>query len=220
MSDPNPMLSWTRRIAIGGTIIIGAVLVLVLNLPGVRERVTAPATISGAASIGGPFTLVDQHGNTVTEDVLKGHYSLIYFGFTYCPDVCPLTLATMTQALEIAGPVAETAVPVFISIDPERDTPEIMAKYVANFHPRFIALTGSVEQAQAAAKAYRVYFKKAPVKDANGVPSNPEAGGDYTMDHSGYVFMTDPNGQYITHFGSDLTSQQIAAQLRNAISPP
>ena len=115
----------------------------------------------------------------------------------------------MTQALNMAGPVADDVVPLFITVDPERDTVAVMAEYVANFHPRFLALTGTLDQVRTATSAYRVYFKKAKV----------EAPDEYMMDHSGFVYLMDRTGAYMTHFKPDVTPEQMAARLRTDLDP-
>jgi protein SCO1/2 len=182
---------------------------LAFYLPGLREQKPEVRAVSGAAAIGGAFSLLDQTGKTVTAESLKGKYSLVYFGFTHCPDICPLSLSVITQALDIAGPLAEDVTPVFITVDAERDTVTAMADYIANFHPRFLGLTGTPEQTKTAADAYRVYFKKA----------NEEAGGGYMMDHSGFVYLMNREGVYVTHFKPDVTPEQMAARLRQEFSP-
>ena len=144
---------------------IGAAAVLALAVAGgAAWFVLAPATRSmagGEALVGGPFTLTDQHGAEVTEQDFAGRYMLIYFGYTYCPDFCPLSLANMTQALDLLPPEqAEQVVPIFITVDPERDTVEQLAEYAPLFHPRLVALTGSPEAIKAAAQAYRVYYSQ------------------------------------------------------------
>ncbi len=155
----------------------------------------------GRPSIGGPFTLTDQNGRTVTSDSLKGKPTLIYFGFTYCPDVCPTSLLLMETALEKLGPDAASKVNlVFITIDPERDTPALLKGYVTNFGPTFIGLTGTPEQVAAVARAYRVYYQKVPGKD----------GGPYLMDHSSIVYLLDRNGRFVTHFTHDAKAEAIA----------
>lgn len=202
-----------KRIAVAAAILAASLLVLVLYLPDFgRPQTTSMA--SGTVAIGGPFTLVDTKGNTVTDASLKGRYSLIFFGFTHCPDICPLVLQTMTQALEAAGTAADDVQPVFITVDPERDTPDIMAGYVANFDPRFMALTGTPDQIRGATKSYRVYAAKTPIKDAAGNDS-----GDYTMSHTGYIYLMDRAGKYVAHFSADAKSEEIAARLRHPGAP-
>ncbi|PKQ02243.1 MAG: SCO family protein, partial [Alphaproteobacteria bacterium HGW-Alphaproteobacteria-12] len=140
-----------------------------------------PGTVSssGKAQVGGPFTLVNDAGETVTDETFRGRYMLIYFGFTFCPDVCPTELGIMSAALDQLGDEAEKVQPLFVTIDPERDTPEVMARYVTLFHPRLTGLTGTPEQIAHIAKAYHVFYRKA----------EDETSTDYTMDHSSIVFL-------------------------------
>jgi protein SCO1/2 len=201
-----------KRAIIGLCVACGTLLILGLYLPALRQRLLPPqetSRTSGTPLIGGAFRLIDAKGRPVTEALLQGHYSLLYFGFTHCPDVCPLALATITDALKIAGPAAETVLPVFITIDPERDTPQIVGDYVANFHPRFVALTGTAEDIRAVTAAYRVYFAKA----AGGTPD------DYTMGHSDFIYLMGPDGRYVTHFRAEDTALDIANRLRREAMP-
>jgi protein SCO1/2 len=191
-------------------IAIATVAFLAFYLPGIRsERTSEVNTVSGAVAIGGAFAMVDQAGRPVTSETLKGKHLLVYFGFTHCPDICPFSLQTMTQAMEILGPIGEGVTPVFFTVDAERDTPPVMADYVANFHPRFVALTGTVEQVRAAADAYRVYFQKA----------KEEVPGEYMMEHSGFIYFMDRAGAYVTHFRADTTAEQMAARVRQELGP-
>lgn len=165
-------------------------------------------TSSGTALIGGPFELVDHKGQVQTDGDFRGRYMLIYFGYTFCPDVCPTALLSMTQALDLlagdnAG-AAEKIAPLFITIDPERDSVETLASYAPNFHEGLVALTGSAEQVAAAAKAYRVFYSK----------HEDGSGGDYLMDHSSYVYLMGPDGDYLSHFSHAAQADEIAAGLR------
>ncbi len=157
--------------------------------------------------IGGAFELVDQNGRPFTEKDLKGKYSLIYFGYTYCPDVCPTELQTMTQALEMLGPLAKKIRPVMISVDPERDTPEVLKEYLTNFYPGFVGLTGTPEQVRKAGQAYRVFYRKTDEKSAS----------DYLMDHSSIVYLMDPEGRYLKHFAYGTPPEKMAEGIRKAI---
>ena len=201
-------MSLGKRILIGLVLFCGTCLILALYLPGFRPQ--PQATYTGVAAVGGPFTLEDTKGNTVTEAVLKGHYSLVYFGYTYCPDICPLALTNITQALQIVGPMGDDVLPLFITIDPERDTKEVLAEYIGHFHPRMVALTGTPEQIKAAEQAYRVFAEKAP-------GSADKA--SYSMDHTGYVYLMDRNGHYVAHFQKDATPKNIADRLRRELDP-
>ena len=158
---------------------------------------------SGIASIGGPFTLTDHTGQRRTEKDFEGKLTLIYFGYTYCPDVCPTALHV---AVENLGDKAQGINPVFITIDPERDTVSHLNDYVKNFHKDMIGLTGSAEEIKKAAKVYRVYFRKAETAE--------NAGKDYLMDHSSVVYLMDRQGRYITHFTHQSQSTDIEAALR------
>jgi cytochrome oxidase Cu insertion factor (SCO1/SenC/PrrC family) len=161
---------------------------------------------SGIAAIGGPFTLIDHNGEERTDQDFRGRMMLIYFGFTYCPDVCPTALQIMSVAMDHLGKDAEAVQPILITIDPARDTPPVLKEYLANFGDRFVGLTGSEEQIGAAARAYRVYYAKA------GQPAADEK--DYMMDHSSIVFLMGRDGRYISHFTHNSYSEEIAETVR------
>ncbi|MBL6929845.1 MAG: SCO family protein [Rhodospirillales bacterium] len=160
---------------------------------------------NNVADIGGPFTLVDHTGKTVTNADFHGNLSLVYFGYTYCPDVCPTALSGIAESLETLADGADQITPIFITIDPERDTPEAMADYVEVFHPRLVGLSGSVDQVTAAARAYRVFFAKVQEKD-----SDPE---DYLMDHSAYTYLMDRQGKFLMHFPHGADPVQMAQDI-------
>lgn len=145
---------------------------------------------SGKALIGGPFTLTDQNGKQVTDKDFRGRYMLVFFGFTACPDICPAGLQLIAATLAKVGAKADKIAPIFVSVDPERDTPEKLAGYVKNFDDRMIGLTGTPEQVANVAKAYRVFYEKT----AN------EAGAGYGMNHTSIIYLMGPDGEYITHF--------------------
>lgn len=179
-------------------------LVALLALPGARERLLPSATSVGQALVGGPFTLTDQTGRRVTDADFRGKHMLIMFGFTYCPDVCPSGLQVISAALEQLGPKAEKVVPVFISVDHERDTPEQLKMYLESFHPRMVGLTGSADDIAAAAKAYRVYFKKV---------ADEKSTAGFTYDHSALIYLMGPDGKYVTHFSHATGPDAIAERL-------
>lgn len=170
--------------------------------------VYSPQQNIGTASVGGPFTLTTHEGKRVTEKDFQGRYMLVAFGYTYCPDICPSELQTITLALDALGPKADAIVPVFISVDPERDTVAQMASYVKNFSPRIVGLTGTPEEVKAAAMAYRAAYRKDP--SANGA--------DYAMSHTTFMYVMNPNGTYVTHFNYGTLSDDMAAKLKKILS--
>lgn len=169
-------------------------------------------TIGGPiqGQIGGPFSLVDHHGTPVTDADYHGHFMYIYFGYTYCPDVCPTSAVMMGQTMDQLGEDGKKVVPIIITIDPERDSPAVMKEYVVNFHPRMIGLTGTPEQVGVALKAYRVYAEKV-LEQGWGVD-------EYFVYHSDVIYFMGPDGEYLDHFGSGATPKVMAARLRKHIS--
>jgi protein SCO1/2 len=160
---------------------------------------------SGQALIGGPFELVGKDGKTVTDKDFRGRYMLVFFGFTHCPDICPAELQVMSAALDDLGDKADQVVPVFITVDPERDTPELVTAYVENFGPNFVGLTGSLEAVDKAAKAYRVTYQKFQEEGA---------GDNYSVDHSALVYLMGPDGKFVTHFPYGTSPEKMADTLR------
>ena len=158
---------------------------------------------STSVAIGGPFKLTDQNGKQITDRDLKGHPSLVFFGFTHCPEVCPTTLFDISEVLNKLGPDAAKVNAVFITVDPERDTPPVLKDYLASFNPRLIGVGGDAEELAKVAKEYRVYYKKVPTKD-----------GDYTMDHTAIVYLMDKNGQFVAPFSLKRKPEEAAAELR------
>ncbi len=149
--------------------------------------------------VGGPFALVDHNGRPRTDADFRGKLLLIYFGFTYCPDVCPTDLQSMATAVDQLGPVGEAVQPLFVTLDPERDTPEHLAEYVPSFHPRLIGLTGSEVAIRQAADAYKVFYAKVP-------GSHPP---DYSIDHSSFIYLADANGRYLGFFPPGTTADRL-----------
>jgi protein SCO1 len=162
-------------------------------------------TISGKALIGGPFTLVGKDGKPVTDQAFRGKYMLVFFGFTHCPDICPAELQVIAASLDELGPKANEIIPIFITLDPERDTPQIVSDYVMNFGPRFVGLSGSPEAIAEAAKAYRVSYAKFQEDPAKS---------DYSIDHSALVYLMGKDGEYVTHFAYGTPAAKIAETLR------
>ncbi|MDG1287366.1 MAG: SCO family protein [Rickettsiales bacterium] len=155
--------------------------------------------------IGGEFSLTSHIGKQVTNDSFKGKPRLVYFGFTYCPDICPMGLSTMQAALEeLRGDAPEG---IFITVDPERDTQKQLALYIQNF-PNILGLTGTPEQIKAAAKTYRIYYKKI---------ENKESPKDYTMDHASLIYLMDGEGKYLAHFPHTASPQELVARIKQAL---
>lgn len=163
------------------------------------------------APVGGPFELLDHTGTPRSDRDFRGRLMLIYFGFTYCPDICPTDLMAIGQALDQLGPDADAVQPVFITLDPERDTAEHLAEYVPVFHPRLLGLTGSLDAIGTVAEAYRVYFAKIPVgKD----------GGDYTIDHTSFIYLMDRDGKYLGFFPPGTSAERMVEIIRPRLAPP
>ncbi len=167
---------------------------------------SAPVRTTGTPDVGGPFTLVNQDGETVTQADFEGQYTLIYFGFTSCPDVCPTALQVMAAALDEMGESGDNITPVFITVDPERDDVETVRSYVKHFGPRFVGLTGTPEQIAQVTDAYKVYYRK--VED-------PNSAAPYTMDHSSVVYLMGPDGQFLANFTHATSPERMAAILEN-----
>ena len=169
----------------------------------------APSQLSvGKALVGGPFSLTDQTGKRVTDADYRGCHMLILFGFTYCPDICPSGLQVMSAALDQIGAKADKVQPILISVDHERDNPAQLAQYVKSFHPRLVGLSGTAEEIAAAARAYRVYYKKV-------VDAKSSAG--FTYDHSALIYLMGPDGSYVTHFSHQAGPDAIAERLRKLL---
>lgn len=186
-----------------------ALLVVVALAVGSRMAVWNNSDHGGSGhAIGGPFTLVDGTGRTVSDTDFRGKWMLIYFGYTFCPDVCPTSLSLLTEALDKV-PAAQQAqiVPVFVTVDPSRDTPQVMKDYVAAFRPDMVGLTGSQEQVAAMMKSYKVYAARAKGDD----PVN------YTVDHSSILYLVGPDGRFVAHFAHGTSSADIAAALMKYI---
>ena len=181
--------------AFAASLVVG--LVLMLWLLGGLRHVAAPA------AIGGPFQLTDQTGQTVTEKNMQGRPSLIFFGFTHCPDVCPTTLFEISEVLRVMGKDADRVNAYYISVDPERDTLAAMKDYLSSFDPRLKGLTGSPEQVAKVLSEYRVYARKVPLKD-----------GDYTLDHTALIYLMDRDGKFVAPFNLNRKPGEAAADLK------
>jgi protein SCO1/2 len=158
--------------------------------------------------IGGPFALTDQDGRRRTDEDFRGKLMLVYFGFTYCPDICPTDLQQMALAVDRLGPAGEMVQPVFITVDPERDTAAHLKDYMPMFHPRFVGLTGDAAAIEAAARAYRVYFEKAERADK----------ADYTINHSAFIYLIGRDGEYLGFFPPGTSAERLADAMRPSLA--
>ncbi|MDP6872488.1 MAG: SCO family protein [Alphaproteobacteria bacterium] len=188
--------------------VIAVALGLTVNTLFIDEQGEVTSSGVGLPTIGGPFELVDHKGQAVTEADFGGSFMLVFFGYTYCPDVCPTELQVIGEAMDQLGKDGDKVRPLMVTIDPERDTVAVLADYIDNFHPSLTALTGSAEQIKAAARAYRVYYAKNPADED----------GDYFMDHSSFVYLMGPDGKYLHHFSPMTTPEDMAAKVRAVIS--
>jgi protein SCO1/2 len=168
----------------------------------VSSRMSTPVA-QQIAAVGGPFKLIDQNGKAVSDQDLKGRPFLVFFGFIHCPDVCPTTLFDVSEMLRALGPDADRTRALFITVDPERDTPAVMKDYLSSFDPHLSGLTGDPAAIATVAKAYRVYYKKVPLD-----------GGEYTMDHTAIVYLMDKEGRFVSPFSLKRGTEAAAADLR------
>jgi protein SCO1 len=193
-----------RTLMVFGAFLAGLLLCMGVILIA-RSHLVGPGAPQ-AAAIGGPFRLTDQDGRIVTEADLKGRPSLVFFGFTHCPDVCPTTLFDISQIMQALGPDADRTRALFITVDPERDTQSVLKDYMANFDPHVSGLTGDLPSITTVAKEYRVYFKKVPLDD-----------GSYTMDHTVITYLMDKEGRFVSPFLMKRTPEAAAADLRRLL---
>lgn len=190
------------------SIIIAAIslyILLVIELP------NKPLAGQGGAPeenvpIGGDFVLTDHNGNEFSSDMMKGRLSLVYFGFTFCPDICPASLQKLTNVLSALGKYQIDVLPIFITVDPVRDTPDILKEYLGHFHPNFVGLTGSEEKIREVANLYKVFYAI-----AEGVTEKDDK---YMLDHSSFVYLMDRNGKYMKHFYMSSTPEEIIEYIR------
>ncbi|KAK2078287.1 hypothetical protein QBZ16_004156 [Prototheca wickerhamii] len=197
-------------LSLGLTLATGAGLYLWFQQQQDKKIVAAQksTTVVGAAAIGGPFQLVDHRGSPFSDKDLLGRWTLLYFGFTQCPDICPEELEKIVEAKQLAEKETGTKLTtVFVSVDPERDTVAQVAEYVKEFDPEMIGLTGTLEQTNAAARAYRVYHSKTGEDK------------DYLVDHSIITYLLDPQGNFVTFFGKNMTAPEVAKALVGFVGP-
>ena len=170
------------------------------QVPGAQVKTVKPA-------IGGAFTLTDHNGNRVKDTSFHGKYTLMFFGYTYCPDVCPTTLTTVSEALDLMGDDAKKIQPLFITVDPDRDKPEDLKSYLEHFHSSFVGLTGTRPEIDKITKSFRIYAAKAQ--------ENKEDPEDYLMDHSAVSYMMRPDGSFETFFSHGMTAESIAIKIKD-----
>ncbi len=210
------VLIWSLSLV--AALAVGSALALLMPVPeGARQQApaatvlrqdAAPMVLPAPASLGGPFTLTSHRGETVTEHDFAGRYRLMYFGFTFCPDICPTDLAEMAAALDsLPAEQAERIAPIFISVDPERDTPEVLAGHMPLFSDRLIGLTGTPEAVKQAAEAFKVYYAKQPTADEDF----------YLVDHSAFIYLMGPEGEPISLIRHDAGVADIAAELQRVL---
>ncbi|MBR0829126.1 SCO family protein [Bradyrhizobium manausense] len=181
--------------AFAASLVVG-LLLMFWAMGGVRN-------VAQPAAIGGPFQLTDQNGKTVTEKDLKGKPTLIFFGYTHCPDVCPTSLFEISEVMRALGKDAGRVNAVFMSVDPERDTPAVMKDYLSSFDPHLAGLSGDPAEVEKVIKSYRVYAKKIPGKE-----------GDYTMDHTALIYLMDREGRFVSPFNLKRTPEEAATDLK------
>jgi len=200
-------------------VISGAIVLAVGGYYGPAARVLGPVAAalglpqpgraeSTGVSVGGPFQLTDMNGQAVSEASYRGRWMLVFFGYSFCPDVCPTELQTIATALDRLGPLAAKVQPLFITIDPERDTPAVLKTYVALFGGRIVGLSGTPAQIAAVARAYRVYYAKV----------TPSGGAPYLMDHSAFIYLMNEKGRFVTLFGPDTSARKLAEGLKARLS--
>jgi protein SCO1/2 len=210
ISDPTPEARRTPRLLLAACLLAAAVFAgaggfLAFELSQ-GPRGVARSWLGSA--IGGPFRLVDQNGKTVTDTDLNGRWLLVYFGYTHCPDACPTALNNIAVAFRDLDPRQRGELrPVFITIDPARDTPRVIKDYLANFDAPFLGLTGTDAAIAQAAKEYRVYYEK-----------HPEPGGDYSLDHTSLIYVMNPRGRFAASLDSEATPKQMTERLQQLLA--
>lgn len=209
MTKPAPFRSFRFVLAgaiAGGLLLAGGIFAVIALQP---EAAPQTASDTGEVTIGGPFTLTNGNGQVVTDRDFHDKYMLVYFGYTYCPDVCPTTLSAVAGALEKLGPTAARVVPIFITVDPQRDTPSVMKQYTAAFGPNFVGLSGTPLQIAEVTKEYRVYY---------AIHRTGDGANDYTVDHSSILYLMGPDGRFIAPVRADQTADSMAAEIAREVS--
>jgi protein SCO1/2 len=196
---------WLLASFVAMVLLAGGMFTTLSLTPGLRSQPQSEA-------IGGPFVLTAGNGRKLTDHDVRGKWLLMYFGYTHCPDICPTTLAELSETLKLLGPLAMEVQPLFITIDPERDTPDVVGSFVDQFDPRIVGLSGTPAQIGAVAKEYHVYYAKSAAAAA--------AGESYSMEHTAFVYVMGPDGKYLTLFSplQGQTPDDMAAKLRDLIT--
>lgn len=202
-----------------------------------RNTGEEPLSEQSDVKIGGDFALADQNGKMVREADYRGRVMLVFFGFTHCPDICPVTIATLSNVMDSLGADGDKVAPIFITVDPARDTPAVMKNYLANFNPRIVGLTGTPEEIKTAADAYKAYYAQSDSMNVGAVPGDADAtpeedeghehqhmdmeddpemttDEEYNVDHSGFIYMMGKNGKYIRHFPYNVSEKELSDSLR------
>jgi len=192
-----PLSARARRLAVPL-----AALMFGLGVLALAVVLTLSSMQPGTAAVGGPFSLVDQDGRTITDKDVTGRPHLVFFGFTHCPDVCPTTLFRISEVLKATGDKGRNLQALFISVDPERDRPDVLKEYLSSFDERVRGLTGEPAAVEAAVKAYRAYARKVPTKD-----------GDYTMEHTAYVYLMDRRNRFVSTLNLNRPPEEVAGDL-------
>jgi protein SCO1 len=207
--DSNPKSSSEPHAGRAPRLAIAGLIVAVLLIGSAAALLLTGRSHQNASGIGGPFALVDGDRKPVTDQNFRGKFMLVYFGYTFCPDVCPTTLNEIAEAMDKLGPAAARVQPIFITVDPKRDTPDVMKQYTASFSPKLLGLTGTPEQIAKVAREYRVYY----AEHRTGPGPN-----DYSMDHSSVIYLMGPDGQFVEPIPADETAATLAADIAKAIS--
>jgi protein SCO1/2 len=197
------LINLALALALGGTLVLGGVLLGTI----LRLRVTTPGTVatSATASIGGPFTLVATNGQNVSDQTYRGKWALIYFGYTYCPDACPTALNSISVALEKLGSDAGNVQPIFVTVDPKRDTRDVMIKYLKPFDKRILGLTGTKDEIDSVINKFHLYVSQ---------DKSETVGDDYLVSHSSYIYLMDPQGTFVDVIQGNAAGDAIAVWLR------
>lgn len=208
MQEDQKSIRLITKIIIALSLVIAAIslyILLVIDLPG-KPLAGQGGQIEDNVPIGGEFTLTDHNGVEFNSEIMKGRLSLVYFGFTYCPDICPTSLQKLSEVLETLDKYQIDVLPIFITVDPERDTSLLLKEYLGHFHPKLIGLTGTPEQIKEVAALYKVFYARAATPDQN---SN-----NYMLDHSSFVYLMDKKGKYMKHFSMNSTPEEIIEYIR------